>query len=73
MPNANTFYLATSKHLDAGSYALVASANIIEILGPTSDHIDDASCELRTWNGTVIGAATDRRVVPGDDTVKVSL
>ena len=62
-----------SKHLDAGSYAIVATANI-EALGKFAggDAIWDDECELHSGAG-VIGGATDRRVVPTLDEVKISL
>jgi hypothetical protein len=63
--------------LPAGSWAVTATANSL-VAGYFSctfgcgDHITDMTCELR--NGAAfIGGATDRRLIPEDDTIKRSL
>ena len=68
----DTLVEVASKHLDAGSYAVVATANIDTALPFGGDIIDDIGCQLRNGTG-VIGGATDRRPVPNDDEDKVSL
>lgn len=65
-----------SKNLPAGSWALVATANIV-IHPPFGfpsggDGISTSVCELRN-GATVVGSATDRRFVPADDSVISSL
>jgi hypothetical protein len=65
--------MVASKHLDGGSYAVAATANI-EADGKFagSDAIWDHECELHNGSGT-IGGATDRREIPTLDKVKISL
>jgi len=62
----------TTKHLDAGSYALLATVNISEQGNFGGDLIDDLECELHNGTG-FIGSATDRRVLPDLDAIKASL
>ncbi len=37
------------------------------------EHVLDAECQLRNPSGTVIGGTTDRRYVPGTQTIKRSM
>lgn len=70
--STGAFVEVASKNLPEGSWAIVATANL-EVIGPfTGDFVRDTSCELRSGT-SYIGGATDRRVIPGNDTVKVSL
>ena len=62
----------TSKHLDAGSYALTASVSLDESGVFGGDRILDLGCELHNGDA-FIGAATDRRVLPDLDKVTASL
>ena len=61
------------EQLDAGSYSIVATANI-DAFGKFAggDAIWDSECELHSGTG-IIGGATDRRVIPTLDSVKISL
>ena len=53
--------------LPEGSYALIATIDLRVVKQP-DDHLQDAYCELR--NGVnFIGSATDRRVVPEEQSV----
>jgi Collagen triple helix repeat (20 copies) len=61
-----------SKHLDGGSYAVVASVSLDELGNFGGDIIDDLACELHNGNG-FIGGATDRRVLPNLDKITASL
>jgi hypothetical protein len=60
-----------SKTLPAGSWTLVATANLV-----SDDFADEGirttDCELRS-GAAFIGGATDRRLIPEDDHVDVSL
>ncbi len=69
----DTLVQVASKQLDAGSYSVVATANI-DAFGKFagSDAIWDSECELHSGTG-IIGGATDRRVIPTLDSVKISL
>ena len=63
-----------SKNLPEGNWAIVATANIQP--GPGNfggDRILTSSCELHNSGGAFIGGATDRRVLPGDDSVNATL
>ena len=73
--SANTWVQILSKQLDAGSYAVVATSNLLTEGPGTSNSIfvNDSTCQLRDADGNVIGGATDRRTIEGDDTAKVSL
>ena len=74
MPTPNTEYEVNSRHLDEGTYALIATANLHDYgRFAGDDAIADSECELHTWDGSLIGAAADRRVVPTLDSTKVSL
>lgn len=67
------FKRVLSKRLPAGSWAIVATADLEAGLGNFGgDRITSASCQLRNGSG-VIGFATDRRVVPEDDVAARSL
>jgi hypothetical protein len=69
---SNTLVEVASKHLEAGSYAVVATANISSGSPFAGDKIDDVGCELHSGTG-VIGGSRDRRLTPEDDFVEVSL
>jgi hypothetical protein len=63
----------TSKTLPAGSYAIVATANI---LGPgffAGTHYNDTACELRNPSGQFIGGARDRREFVSQQNFTLSL
>ena len=69
----DTLVQVASRHLDAGSYSIVATANIFasgKFAG--GDAIWDSECELHSGTG-IIGGATDRRVIPTLDFAKISL
>lgn len=71
---ASTLTKVMSKPLPAGNYAIVSTLDLFVINGSFSgeDHIRTASCQLR--NGTtVIGGASDRRVVTEGDTATRNL
>jgi Collagen triple helix repeat (20 copies) len=69
----DTLVQVASKHLDAGSYSIVATANL-DAAGKFagSDAIWDSECELHSGTG-IIGGATDRRFIPTLDSAKISL
>jgi hypothetical protein len=71
-PLASTFTKVASKQLPAGSWAIVATANMHSAFPIDSDVVDEFVCELRNGSG-FIGGAADRRVTAEDDNVKVSL
>lgn len=60
------------KLLPRGSYAIVATVNSEGFGSFDTDNIADLTCNLYN-DRDVIGSATDRRVVPEDDSVKRSL
>jgi hypothetical protein len=61
-----------SKNLPAGSWAIVVTANIEPGSPFDGDAISTTICELRNGAG-IIGSATDRRFIPEDDLVELSL
>lgn len=65
--NGTTFSRIVTKHLPAGSWVVIGTANFNGVPLAT-EQIADATCQLR--NGSdVIGYATDRRVIPSGDPV----
>jgi hypothetical protein len=65
-----------SRDLPAGSWAVSATVNLTETngsFGPSHDEIRNTECEIRNTTGGVIGSATDRRVIPEEDSVSPSL
>jgi hypothetical protein len=61
--------------LPAGSYAIAATANVVNQFGGDSgaDYNVDTFCELRNPSGAFIGGGRDRRVHPGQQTTTISL
>lgn len=55
-----------------GDWAVTATANLIE-RGGNDDETRDLYCQLRGSAGNVIGSASDRRFIPEDGKVEVSL
>jgi hypothetical protein len=74
VPDNGTFAKVTSKSLAAGSYAIVATANVQIFMGGSGNppHRDTA-CELRGTDGGFIGGGRDRRSYPTQETTTVSL
>ena len=66
------FTKITAKTLPAGSYTIVATANIVPPQYFSGTHVNDTLCELRNPSGQFIGGARDRRQM-ADDTNTVSL
>lgn len=69
---SDAFTKIVGRNLPAGSYAVIATANIRSFFPFAGDQIRDTACELRNGAG-FIGGATDRRVIPNGDNVRVSL
>jgi hypothetical protein len=61
-----------SKNIPAGSWALVATVNLGSSVPFDGDAIRIIRCELHN-GAAIIGSAADRRVIPDDDSVLVSL
>jgi hypothetical protein len=73
LPEDTTLTEVASKTLPAGSWAVIATADIRP--GPGNfggDRVLSSHCELHSGAG-FIGGTTDRRVLPADDNVDVSL
>jgi hypothetical protein len=69
-----SFTKIAGKNLPAGSWAIVATANMSHAnFVACSNCVRTAACELRAPNGGFIGGATDRRGIPGGDHVERSL
>jgi Collagen triple helix repeat (20 copies) len=68
----DTWSQVASKGLPAGSWAVVATANLASGVPFDGDLIITAACELRS-DGAPIGGTADRRVIPDGDSVDVSL
>jgi hypothetical protein len=74
MANGDTYYKVASKPLAAGTYSVVATANL-ELEGRFfgSDSVRDSGCQLRDQGNNVMGAAEDRRAITEGDSAGVSL
>jgi hypothetical protein len=63
----------TSKTLPAGSYLIVATANISADPFLSGTHVGDTFCELRNPSGQFIGGARDRRQILTNENNTISL
>jgi hypothetical protein len=72
--NEELFYQVVAKTVADGSWAAAATVNTtaVSLRFGDDDSITDFVCELRS-GASVIGFAADRRLIPGDDTVKRSV
>ncbi len=68
----DTWTQIVAKGLPAGSWAVVATANLSSGIPFNGDLIRTAACELRS-DGAPIGGTSDRRVIPDGDGVERSL
>ena len=70
-----TSYQVNTRHLDEGTYALVATGDLHDYGSFAGDDaIDDSECELHTWDGSLIGAAAAARGAdPGRTKMSLSM
>ena len=73
VPVDSTYVKVTSKTLPAGSYAIVATANMSANPFLSGTHVSDTFCELRNPSGQFIGGARDRRQILTNEGNTISL
>ena len=75
VPVESAYTKVTGKTLPAGSYVVVATANMFANPFLSGTHIEDTFCELRNPSGQFIGGARDRRQIltNEDNTISLSM